>query len=115
LKAKENKEKVKSPNAGMDDEPVGDAFMTQPKVVGGGRLEEDVDPEDLKVELPRNIAKVKEHAEKEKKLKSCLNYLGIKDSQMLDHMDPNFKSALEKKTTDKLRALKECSPTYADS
>ena len=80
--------------------------MTQPKVFGGSN--EDVDPEDLKVYLPpRKDFKAKDKAQHEQKVKKVLNYLGIKDDQMLDHMDPKFQSALEKKTTEKLRAIKE--------
>ena len=45
----------------------------------------------------------KARAEKEEKVKKCLNYLGIKETYILDHLDSNFQKALEKKTYSKLR------------
>jgi len=43
-----------------------------------------------------------------------LNYLGIKETYMIDHLDPNFQQALESKTKNKLRDLKAMMPSYEE-
>ena len=43
-----------------------------------------------------------------------MTYLGLKDMQLMDHMNPNFKKALELKTTNKLRELKAMTQSYGD-
>jgi LmbE family N-acetylglucosaminyl deacetylase len=71
--------------------------MTQ--VQHGLRFDDDeVDHEDLKVELPRLKT-----FKNQKNLEACLKFLGIKDTQMFDHMDPGFEKALELKTWQKLK------------
>jgi hypothetical protein len=43
-----------------------------------------------------------------------MTYLGLKDNLLLDHMDPNFPKALEKKTAEKLKELKAMAKSYND-
>jgi len=66
------------------------------------------------VKLPRNLEKTKVMVQKEQKLQKCLNYLGIKETYMIDHLDPNFQQALESKTKNKLRDLKAMMPSYEE-
>jgi hypothetical protein len=42
-----------------------------------------------------------------------LTFLGIKDTQMLDHLDPDFAKVLEGKVVAKMRLRREREPNYA--
>jgi len=58
----------------------------------------DYNHADLRVNLPNNQEKSKATLLKEQKLSKALNFLGIKETYMIDHLDPNFQRALEEKT-----------------
>ena len=51
---------------------------------------------------------------KEEKLKHAMTYLGLKDTQLLDHLNPGFHKALTMKTTNKLRELRAMTKSYDD-
>lgn len=76
---------------------------------------EQPDQNALKIELSKVKTKTKEHFEKEVKVQKCLNYLGIKENYMLEHIDPNFKESLEAKTYQRLKEHKALQPGYDGS
>ena len=93
------------------DETVDGAFLTQFPQHG---LAGDYNHADLRVNLPNNQEKSKATLLKEQKLSKALNFLGIKETYMIDHLDPNFQRALEEKTQSKIKDLKLMKPTYEE-